>query len=119
MLWQARPYFVSTSLIACSDRSKNSSMIFSSSINSTASFHLYTTVFARKTTWKEKFSKYFCDSKTRRYLFSTTVFACSHRLIGGFIFALSNWIWSAYLLLVFHKERNTKQGNHNDGIEGI
>ena len=26
-------------------------------------------------------------SKTRRYLFSTTVFACSRRLIGGFIFA--------------------------------
>ena len=27
-------------------------------------------------------------NKTRRYLFSTTVFACSRRLIGGFIFVI-------------------------------
>ena len=32
-------------------------------------------------------------SKTRRYLISTTVFACSRRLIGGCIFVLSNWNW--------------------------
>ena len=32
-------------------------------------------------------------NKTRRYLFSTTVFSCSRRLIGGFIFASMVNIW--------------------------
>ena len=43
-------------------------------------------------------------SKTRRYLFSTTVFACSRRLIGGFIFALSNLNW---LVRCYYKAYNT------------
>ena len=56
-------------------------------------------------------------SKTRRYLFSTTVFACSRRLIGGFIFALSNWNWSAYLLsaeLAFDFDLSTKPVSRED-----
>ena len=51
-LWQTFPYLLSSSRIACSERSKNNSIIFSSSMASSPPFRLllYTTVLISKTT---------------------------------------------------------------------
>jgi len=51
-------------------------------------------------------------SKTRRYLFSTTVFACSRRLIGGFILCfveleLAYFFFCLYLMIAFIKKQNS------------
>ena len=55
-LWQTLPYFISSSRMPCSERSKNNSMIFSSSIITPPPFrlHLYTTVSAANTTSNPK-----------------------------------------------------------------
>ena len=56
-LWQTLPYFISSSRMPYSERPKNISMIFSSSIITPPPFrlHLYTTVSAANTTSNLKF----------------------------------------------------------------
>jgi len=55
-LWQTLPYFISSSRMPCSERSKNNSIIFSSSIITPPPFrlHLYTTVSTANTTSNPK-----------------------------------------------------------------